>query len=160
MKATISIRCSHRQRSRCYSSNLLASAVEAASRIRLPLVREAYAQVSVTIRAMSRKRRRAWKCSLTITSSLTLTPLHWAKITARSIKNALATLSEENRATATGNKHKKLVKFGRAVFEISRVDRDTNRHTNKHTYQNTSQPYRSEVIMENDILADVQEPRF
>jgi len=42
---TVSIGCSHRQRSRCYSSKLVASAAEAASGGRLPLVRKAYTQL-------------------------------------------------------------------------------------------------------------------
>jgi len=61
--------CSHRQWPRCYSSKLVASAVEAASKGRLPLVREAYAQLFELCRE---KACMAWKCSLATTSSLTL----------------------------------------------------------------------------------------
>ena len=47
------------------------------------------------------------------------------------------TLPEEDRATATGNMHKNLVKIAHAVLEISsRADRQTPRHT----HYNTSQP--------------------
>jgi len=39
--------------------------------------------------------------------------------------------SEDDRATATGNMHKKLVKFGHMVFELcERTDRCTNRQIN------------------------------
>jgi len=39
--------------------------------------------------------------------------------------------SENDRAMATGNMHKNLVKFGRAVFELSE-------RTDRHTHHNTS----------------------
>jgi len=49
--------------------------------------------------------------------------------------------SEEDSATATGNMHKNLVKFGRVVFELcERTDTDrqmqkqTRKQTNKQTY--------------------------
>jgi len=48
------IRRSHQQCLRCYNSNLLA---EAASTASLSLVRKAYAQLWITIRAMSRRKR-------------------------------------------------------------------------------------------------------
>jgi len=42
----------------------------------------------------------------------------------------IATPSEEDQATATGNMHKIVVKFGRAVFELCvRTDRQTVRQT-------------------------------
>ena len=46
----------------------------------------------------------------------------------------VATPSEENRATATDNMRKKLVKFGRAVFELcEQTDGQTNGQTNRYT---------------------------
>jgi len=54
------------------ATSCMASAAEAASGERLPLVRKAYAQLWITIRAMSREKRGASKCSLAIASSLTL----------------------------------------------------------------------------------------
>ena len=51
--------------------------------------------------------------------------------------------SEDDRATAKGNKHKNLVKFGHAVFDLGVLtDKQTNRRTNKHTHYNTSYPSR------------------
>jgi len=59
--------------------------------------------------------------------------------------------SQEDRATATGNMHKNLVKFGRAVFVFcERTDRQTDKHThthNGHTHHNTSHPSRGEVTI-------------
>ena len=53
----------------------------------------------------------------------------------------ITTSSEEDRAMAIGNQHKKLVKLGRVVPEIwSR--RDRHRQTHRHAHHNTPLPYR------------------
>ena len=57
---------------------------------------------------------------------------------------------DDNRATATGNMHRNLVKFGRVVFEIcGQTNKQINRQTNKQTFRNadrnTSHLYGGEV---------------
>jgi len=47
----------------------------------------------------------------------------------------ITTLSEEDRATATGDMRQKLVKFSHVVFEIcEQTDRQTDRQTKKQEY--------------------------
>jgi len=56
------------------------------------------------------------------------------------VKVTMENMSEENRATDTGNMHKKLVKIAHVVLEISsRTDRQTDRPTDRHAHRNTSQ---------------------
>jgi len=50
--------------------------------------------------------------------------------------------SEKDRATATGNKHKKFGEAGQCGFQVMRADR----RTDGHTHHNTSQPYWGEAI--------------
>ena len=55
----------------------------------------------------------------------------------------IAMLSDEDRATATGNMHKKFGEVRLRVSRAMRADRRTEKHTNRHTHQNISYRYRT-----------------
>ena len=43
---------------------------------------------------------------------------------------------------AAGNMQKKLVKFGRVVFQLGKAGEWTDRQTDRHTHHNTLHPFR------------------
>ena len=66
------------------------------------------------------------------------------------LHNLIALSLEEERATATGNIHRKLCEIWKSGFWGMRAHRLTNKQTNKQTYRhgdhNTSHPWRGKVI--------------